>query len=169
MTSVFSLFCKCLQCFTSVNNCFLLFCKCLQLFYTVLQGFVCPFFYLAKINGFQCDNAPQEESLTIQVFTTVFPLFLKCLQMFFYCFASVYNVLQVFTTVCTLFYKVLSVPFLFGEKNGPVWQCSSRRMVNHTRVYNCLSTDLQVITRVLQVFTTVFYCFISDYKWIFTV
>ena len=44
---------------------------------------------------------------------------------FFYCFASVFNVLQVvttvftvlqvFTTVCTLFYKVLSVPFLFGE------------------------------------------------------
>ena len=142
-----------LHCFTSVYNCF----------YTVLQGFVCPFFYLAKINGFQCDNAPQEESLTIQVFTTVFSTILKVFTNVFYCFASVYNVLQVVTTVFTLFYNILSVLFLFGENKWvPVWQCSSRRIVNHTSVYNCFST-------ILKVFTNVFYCFASVYNVLQTV
>ena len=113
--------------FLTVLQVFTMFCKCLKLFSTVLQGFVCPFYYFAKINGCQCDNAPQEESLTIQVLTTVFPLFYKCLHMFFFvlqvftivvfslflhCFASVYNGLHVITTVFPLFYKSLQLFFI---------------------------------------------------------
>ena len=57
--------------FFTVLQVFTMFYKCQQLFSTVLQVFTTllhcftrfclSFFYLAKINGFQCDNAPQEE------------------------------------------------------------------------------------------------------------
>ena len=92
--------------------------------YTVLQGFVCPFFYLANINGCQSDNAPQEESLTIQVLTTVFSLFCIVLQVLtivlqmfksvFRCFARVFNC---FCTVLQVFF--LSLFFLGGGGGLP--------------------------------------------------
>ena len=81
-----------------------MFYKCLQLFFTILQvltiiyhcftrvTFYLSLFYLATINGRQCDNVLQDKSLNIQMFTTVFHYFYKCLQLFF-------TVLQVFTTV----------------------------------------------------------------------
>ena len=80
------------HCFASVYNCL----------YTVLQGFDCPFYYFAKINGCQCDNAPQEELLTMQVLTTVFPLFYKCLQMFFFIVLQVFTIVFFFHCFCSV-------------------------------------------------------------------
>ena len=88
-STVFPMSCKYLR----------LFYKRLQLFFTILQvltivyrcftrvWFYLSLFYLATINGRQCDNVLQDESLN-----NCFPLFYKCLQLFF-------TVLQVFTTV----------------------------------------------------------------------
>ena len=89
--------------------------------YTVLQGFVCPFFYLANINGSQSDNAPQEESFTIQALTTVFhcfALFCKCLQLFYKCLKVYFAVLQGFLTVFALFYKFFFCLFFFFWGGG---------------------------------------------------
>ena len=106
--SFYTLFCKC----------FKLFYKRLQLFSTVLQGlgFVLSLFYLATINGCQCDNALQEESLTIKEFTIVF----HCLQVFtsvlhvfttvFHSFTSVYNC---FASVSNRFTSVFETVFHF--------------------------------------------------------
>ena len=129
------------------------------------------------MNGYQCDNVPQEESITIQVFTTVFPLFYKCLQLFFYCFASVtivffivlhcfasvYNVLQVITTLCPLFYKCLQLFFhCFSLFCKCLQLLQVFSIVSHcfTSVYNCFT----LFCKCLQCFISVYNCFTLFYK-----
>ena len=78
--------------------------------------------------------------------------------MYYKCFLQFYKCLQLYVHCFTRFCMSL---FLFGEhKWVPEWQCSSRRIVNHTSVNNRFS----LFCIVLQVFTTVFYCFTSVYN-----
>ena len=64
--------------------------------------FCLSLFYLAIINGCQCDNALQEESLTIQKLTIVF----HCFTSVYKCFTCIYNC---FSTLLQVFAPVLQV------------------------------------------------------------
>ena len=85
-------------------------------------------------------------------------LFLKWFN-FLQAFTTVFHCLQRFSTVFTLFYKVFLSLFFCYHKWLLLWQSSGGRIVNHTRVYNCLSTVLQVILSDNKCFTSVYSCF----------
>ena len=127
-TTVFHYFTSVYKCFC---YCFALFCKCLQLFFSL---FCIVFFFIFCICFASVNNC--------------FLLFTKCLQLFVHWFASVYNCL--YTVLQGLGFVCL---FLFGHyKWVPLRQISAWRIVNHTSVWNCISTILHMFTTVFSLF-----------------